>query len=49
MPEKLRDDLERLECNIKAVVVSVESFDRRLKALEHIAFGDGKPKKKVGK
>ena len=45
----LQDEIEAMQREIKEAVELVKACDRRLKALEQVAFGDGKPKKKTTK
>lgn len=45
----LRDQVQVMVKEVKDLDLLVKSFDRRIQALEQVAFGDGKPKKKVTK
>ena len=45
----LRDQVQGMAKEVKGLDLLVKSFDRRIKALEQVAFGDGKPKKVVKK
>lgn len=44
---KLREQVELMQKDVKEAVDLAKSFDRRLKAIEQVAFGNGKPVKKV--
>ena len=46
---ELRDQVQLMVKDVKEAVDLAKSFDRRIKALEQVAFGDGKPKKVVKK
>ena len=43
---ELRDQVQLMAKDVKEAVDLVKSFDRRLKAIEQVAFGNGKPAKK---
>ena len=46
---EMRDQVALMQKDVKEALTLVKSFERRLAALEQVAFGDGKPKKAAKK
>ena len=44
---KMREQVELMTKDVNEAIALVKSFDRRLKAIEQVAFGNGKPAKKA--